>query len=74
MIAAKPFHFTLAPRLVSRHKSDMNTRIVTALVVLVSSVVLFAQAEKVKGKAKDLKKSIEAKQTNQVNKATPPKK
>jgi cell division protein FtsL len=48
----------------------MKTRIVSAMLVLASAVCLFAQAEKVKGKAKDLKKKIEAQQTNQVGVAT----
>lgn len=48
----------------------MKLRIVFATVILASAVCLFAQAEKVKGKAKDLKKQIESQQTNQVGKAT----
>jgi hypothetical protein len=35
---------------------------------------VFAQAEQVKGKAKDLKKKIESQQTNQVDKTNPPPK
>jgi hypothetical protein len=43
-----------------------------AVIVLigVSAIALFAQAERVKGKAKDLKRDIEAKQTNRVSTAT----
>ena len=52
----------------------MKTRIVSALVVLGSAAFLFAQAEQVKGKAKDLKKKIEGQQTNQVQQPTTPKK
>jgi cell division protein FtsL len=52
----------------------MKSRIVSALVILVSTAFLFAQAEQVKGKAKDLKKKVEGQQTNQVDKANPPKK
>ena len=48
----------------------MKLRIVSAAVVVASAVCLFAQAEKVKGKAKDLKKQFESQQTNQVGKAT----
>ena len=53
----------------------MKTRIVSAVLVLASAVCLFAQAEQVKGKAKDLKKKIETQQTNQVGTVTnaPPK-
>lgn len=36
------------------------------------ATLLFAQADQVKGRAKDLKKKIEAQQTNQVEKPTPP--
>ena len=52
----------------------MKTRILTALVVLASTAFLFAQAEQVKGKAKDLKKKIEGQQTNQVQQPNPAKK
>ena len=52
----------------------MKLRFVPAVLVLASAVCLFAQAEKVKGKAKDLKKQVETQQTNQVDKANPPKK
>lgn len=34
---------------------------------------VLAQSEQVKKKAKDLKRDVEQKQTNQVDKATPPK-
>jgi hypothetical protein len=58
------------------HKSDMKARIVSALLILLTAGFVFAQAEKVKGKARDLKKDIEQKQTNKVDKPTtpPPKK
>ncbi len=53
----------------------MKAKIISALVILVSAVFLFAQAEQVKGKAKDLKKKVEGQQTNQVQNPTqPPKK
>lgn len=52
----------------------MKLRIISALLVLASAVFLFAQAEQVKGKAKDLKKKVEGQQTNKVDKATPPPK
>lgn len=52
----------------------MKSRIVAALVIFASAAFLFAQAEQVKGKAKDLKKKVEGQQTNQVDKANPPKK
>jgi hypothetical protein len=48
----------------------MKTRIISAVLVLASALALLAQAEQVKGKAKDLKKKIETQQTNQVGKAT----
>jgi hypothetical protein len=53
----------------------MNARILSAALVLATAVCLFAQAEQVKGRAKDLKKKIEAQQTNQVGTVTnaPPK-
>ena len=56
------------------HTCAMNSRIVSALLLLATAGFLFAQAEQVKGKAKDLKKKVETQQTNQVDKATPPKK
>ena len=52
----------------------MKPRIISALFVLASAVFLFAQAEQVKSKAKDWKKKVEGQQTNQVDKANPPKK
>ena len=52
----------------------MNTRIVSELVIFASSVLLFGQAEQVKGKAKDLKKKVEGQQTNQVQNPTQPQK
>ncbi len=52
----------------------MNTRILSAFVVLASAAYLFAQADQVKGRAKDLKKKIESQQTNQVDRVNPPKK
>ena len=51
----------------------MKARIVSGLFLLASVVFLFAQAEQVKGKAKDLKKKVEGQQTNKVDKANPPK-
>ena len=48
----------------------MKTRIIPAMLVLASAIALWAQAEQVKGRAKDLKKKVEAQQTNQVSKAT----
>ena len=56
------------------HKHSMKSRIVSALLLLATAGFLFAQAEQVKGKAKDLKKKVEGQQTNQVDKANPPKK
>ncbi len=61
------------PRLCGTTPS-MKTRILTALVVLASAAFLFAQADQVKGKAKDLKKKIEGQQTNQVQQPNPSKK
>jgi hypothetical protein len=55
------------------HKLFMKARIVSALIILATAGFLFAQAEQVKGKAKDLKKKVEG-QTNKVDKATPPAK
>ena len=55
----------------------MKTRIISAMLVLFATIALFAQAEQVKGKAKDLKKKVEAQQTNQVGTVrtnAPPKK
>ena len=53
----------------------MKSRIVSALLLLATAGFLFAQAEQVKSKAKDLKKKVEGQQTNQVQNPTqPPKK
>jgi hypothetical protein len=52
----------------------MKAKIVSTLLVLASATFLFAQAEQIKGKAKDLKKKVEGQQTNTVDKANPPKK
>jgi hypothetical protein len=52
----------------------MKSRILSVFVVLASAAFLFAQAEQVKGKAKDLKKKVEGQQTNQVQQPNPPKK
>ena len=65
---------SLARRGCVRYQSDMKPRIISALLVLASAVFLFAQAEQVKGKAKDLKKKVEGQQTNKVDKPTPPQK
>jgi hypothetical protein len=46
--------------------SSMKKIILLLAVVLASVLPLLAQAEKIKGKAKDLKRSIEAGQTNKV--------
>ena len=48
--------------------------IISALVILASVSFLFAQAEQVKGKAKDLKKKVEGQQTNQVQNPGQPSK
>ena len=48
----------------------MKTMLLCATVVLASIFSVMAQSEKVKGKAKDLKRSIEAQQTNTVRGAT----
>ena len=50
----------------------MKTLIASVLVVLASVSLLCGQAEQVKGKAKDLKKKIEAGQTNQVEQPNQP--
>ena len=50
----------------------MKTKIVSAGLLLACAVGLSAQAEQAKGKAKELKKKVEAQQTNQVDKPTPP--
>ena len=57
-----------------RYEWAMKLRIISTLLVLASAVFLFAQAEQVKGKAKDLKKKVEGQQTNKVDKANPPQK
>jgi hypothetical protein len=46
--------------------------IVVGLVLAVSASIGFAQAEKVKGKAKELKRNIEAGQTNAPGKTNAP--
>ncbi len=51
----------------------MKTRVVSALLLLATASFLFAQAEQVKGKAKDLKKKVEGQQTNQIDKVNPSK-
>lgn len=63
----------LARNFVQVHKQFMNSRFVTALLLLATAGFLFAQAEQVKSKAKDLKKKVESQQTNRVDKASPPK-
>ena len=71
----RPFpHASLAAGASVRYEWAMKPRIISALLVLASAVFLFAQAEQVKGKAKDLKKKVEGQQTNKVDKATPPQK
>jgi cell division protein FtsL len=42
----------------------MKTRIAVTLMLAAFATIVFAQAEKIKGKAKDLKRNIEAQQTN----------
>ncbi|HMJ92105.1 MAG TPA: hypothetical protein VK530_19950 [Candidatus Acidoferrum sp.] len=50
-----------------------NFKIVLAVLVCVATATCaFAQAEKIKGKAKDLKKNIEAGQTNAPAKTNSP--
>ena len=56
----------------SDHKGGMKIKIVSTALLLASAVLVFAQAEQVKGKAKDLKKKIEAGQTNQVEQPNQP--
>jgi hypothetical protein len=48
----------------------LNRFSVVVALVGVSSTLVLAQAERIKGKAKDLKRDIESKQTNTINKAT----
>ena len=50
----------------------MKTRILFGVLLFASAVYLAAQSEQVKGKAKDLKRKIEAQQTNSVGTATNP--
>ena len=45
----------------------MKTKILCGAILMAATVVLFAQAEQVKKKAKDLKRNVE---TNQVDHAT----
>ena len=52
----------------------MKAKVISAFVILVSAGFLFAQAEQVKGKAKDLKKKVEGQQTNQVQNPGQPSK
>lgn len=61
-------------RVFIRYELAMKPKIVSVLLMLASAVFLFAQAEQVKGKAKDLKKKVEGQQTNKMDKANPPKK
>jgi hypothetical protein len=42
----------------------MKTRIAVTLMLAAFATIVFAQAEKIKCKAKDLKRNIEAQQTN----------
>lgn len=51
----------------------MKAKLIFTLIALVSATFVFGQAEQIKGKAKDLKKKVEGQQTNQVDKANPPK-
>ena len=48
----------------------MKTKILCGALLLATTVALFAQAEQVKKKAKDLKRNVEVGQTNQVGGAT----
>jgi hypothetical protein len=50
--------------------AHMKTFIVIALLACISVACVFGQAEQVKKKAKDLKRSIETQQTNQIKGAT----
>ena len=56
--------------LIAHHLVSMKTLLVTAALVCVSAVCVFAQAELVKKKAKDLKRDVETQQTNQIKGAT----
>jgi hypothetical protein len=51
---------------------SMKSILIVTVSLAVSAAFVFGQAEQVKGKAKDLKKKIEAQQTNQIEKPTPP--
>ncbi len=51
-----------------------KTSVILAAVLGVSTTVTLAQAEKIKGKAKDLKRQIEAGQTNAPAKPNTPAK
>lgn len=48
----------------------MKTFITAALLVGISALCVFGQAEQVKKKAKDLKRDVETQQTNQIRGAT----
>jgi len=48
----------------------MKTTLVAVLLVSVSALCVFGQAELVKKKAKDLKRDVETQQTNQIKGAT----
>lgn len=48
----------------------MKALITAALLVSVSVILAFGQADQVKKKAKDLKRDIETQQTNQIKGAT----
>ncbi|HWN95059.1 MAG TPA: hypothetical protein VNT99_08505 [Methylomirabilota bacterium] len=48
----------------------MKILIVSASFVCISAVCVFAQADLVKKKAKDLKRDVETQQTNQIRGAT----
>jgi hypothetical protein len=48
----------------------LNRLAAVLVLVGVSATLVLAQAEQVKGKAKDLKRDIESKQTNTVRSAT----
>ena len=48
----------------------MKTLVVASFLACISAVCLFAQADLVKKKAKDLKRDVETQQTNQIRGAT----
>jgi hypothetical protein len=48
----------------------LNRFVAVITLIAVSSTLVLAQAERIKGKAKDLKRDIESKQTNRVSVAT----